>query len=859
MYKEAKEKVQAHPSDNISHPAKVDTDESVSATKQQVPDEPIVMSKVSGRAENAPTDVTHTIDNSNKESETNSEDDPNQPSLAAVQEDEIKPTVHRVTASMPLNLLFDSDEDAHVDSNEKSTSANIQPNHTSDNVCVDDTPTATEPEHKVIIQPNENASEPAKDSHLPQDNQIDPPKSNRVTSKTVEPVVPQQVNIDHNNTTEAKEEMTENTNIQSEIHKNEESNYVTHEPDRKQKEPIGPNDIPSSNASNTTPISAGTTQEKTEMSSETNVGTTRSEKETSPTSVSETATTPTISSAKVATATTIAANAPETQAVPEATVTKSATVEPAPAKEEPQANTISKHEVQHKPESTAAIATVPASNSNDAVDTPISIPTQATEATVVKPTVEHTSNAKQEIHPVPTSSPAEIVPETTAAIATAQASANDAVDAPTTMPTKAPETTHVTVEPQSTTVVVGTTAISSPSEADTESKEEPAQTVAHDDDKIVTAAIAATAATAATAAAVSATADATAHAPPVAPDEHKTTTLSPSTHPADAKAIAAATIASNRAKKRLQYRMASQTSIQSVDKVTGRIQIKLLHEKVTENLVITVYGAEDLYPCDHKVYRNAYAKIFMYPEVNEFGKRRTRTCERQLNPIWNQTFMYFSISDKRLDNSTMQVTVWDNDKEHGIKFLGEAVIKMATAKLDNQPHWHLLRNHDHSVGQLPPPTPIKKNAPDKISSHGLRRPSAVQLHHNEDHDDSVGAISEDSVVGHPEEVYHSSVNANKYRVADSSNYAEHAMSNSSHETTVSQPVHSESNNVKDENQENNHDEKKTPPKKPPRVDRPPSEIEKSPVIEDQTPGGINHNNIDHSNHIGSPSTSKSYS
>ncbi|EDV23179.1 uncharacterized protein TRIADDRAFT_58202 [Trichoplax adhaerens] len=824
----------------------VSSKESINVSpKQHLQDEPKTITNSSQEIEITPVPKTKGavnaflrsgMDENDSKSDNHSHEPPTDP---IVEEEEIKPTVHRVTASMPLHFLLEPEEDTELDHDGKSSEPSVTETAQSNpkiqvptDMKVNHIPSADEEaKERVTVHPiNEHDSNkvvkdlkhgsqatPYTKSNSPkvaikskQEEVDNKPHTNLHDTPSYTKAYPQkeEESIHHdernnvNAATEPKVNTTETANLSPKMNKIEESKtiHTTDQSDHKTA-----NLSPKMSANESKNISQPDHSDHDHETSGVKAPM------TSTAAVNSSITTtshdvPAAASIEKTSAHDEIANARTSEVAP-----PSSTAEKAPV----------------KAETAAAVA-----GTTEAVAT--------TSATI--------STAST----IPANTAHEITPAASTSIKTVRnATVEDA--------TVVKLNSNTTNESMSATPHV---------EAGNDAKKEPNHVVAQDDHdhaKVVAAAVGATAAAAATAAAVSVTADATAHPSPEINTKEATkaaANLHADMHHEDVKSVAAAVIASNRARKRLQNRIASQTSIQTVDKVTGRMKIKLWHEKVTENLVITVFGAEDLYPCDHKVYRNAYAKVFMYPEASQFGKRRTKTCDRQLNPTWNQTFMYFSISDKRLESSSLQVTIWDNDKDHGIKFLGEVIIKMATARLDNQPHWYLLRNHDHSVGQLPPPTPIKKTASDKQSSHGLRR-SNVSLHATNTNDDSVGAISEDSVVGHPEEVYHSSVNANKYRVADSSNYAEHAMSNTGHEDAPSQSQDHPSeadDNTKNQNHaatsDASNDDKKTPPRKPPRIDRPPSEIENPAVQENQTPLKTNHNDAHQTNHVSTTPTSK---
>ena len=59
----------------------------------------------------------------------------------------------------------------------------------------------------------------------------------------------------------------------------------------------------------------------------------------------------------------------------------------------------------------------------------------------------------------------------------------------------------------------------------------------------------------------------------------------------------------------------------------------------------------------------------------------------------------------QLHDRSLEITVWDHDRLEPNEFLGEVVIDMQDACLDNLAHWYPLNIHNYET-PLPSPTPM---------------------------------------------------------------------------------------------------------------------------------------------------------
>ncbi|XP_068179261.1 regulating synaptic membrane exocytosis protein 2 [Antennarius striatus] len=159
-----------------------------------------------------------------------------------------------------------------------------------------------------------------------------------------------------------------------------------------------------------------------------------------------------------------------------------------------------------------------------------------------------------------------------------------------------------------------------------------------------------------------------------------------------------------------QY-LSGQLSSQSLSRRTTpfapRVQVKLWYDKVGHQLIVTILGAKDLPPRDDGRPRNPYVKIYFLPDRSDKSKRRTKTVKKSLEPKWNQTFMYSPVHRREFRERMLEITLWDQARvrEEESEFLGEILIELETALLDDEPHWYKLQTHDVSSIPLPRASP----------------------------------------------------------------------------------------------------------------------------------------------------------
>uniref|UniRef100_A0AAY4D6X7 Regulating synaptic membrane exocytosis 2b n=1 Tax=Denticeps clupeoides TaxID=299321 RepID=A0AAY4D6X7_9TELE len=179
-----------------------------------------------------------------------------------------------------------------------------------------------------------------------------------------------------------------------------------------------------------------------------------------------------------------------------------------------------------------------------------------------------------------------------------------------------------------------------------------------------------------------------------------------------------------------------------------RVQVKLWYDKVGHQLIVTILGAKDLPSRDDGRPRNPYVKIYFLPDRSDKSKRRTKTVKKSLEPKWNQTFMYSPVHRREFRERMLEITLWDQARvrEEESEFLGEILIELETALLDDQQHWYKLQTHDLSSMPLPNPSPYmqRRLLQGESPTRRLQRSQRISDSEFSDYDckDGIGVISD---------------------------------------------------------------------------------------------------------------------
>uniref|UniRef100_A0A8C1TCQ7 Regulating synaptic membrane exocytosis 2 n=1 Tax=Cyprinus carpio TaxID=7962 RepID=A0A8C1TCQ7_CYPCA len=178
------------------------------------------------------------------------------------------------------------------------------------------------------------------------------------------------------------------------------------------------------------------------------------------------------------------------------------------------------------------------------------------------------------------------------------------------------------------------------------------------------------------------------------------------------------------------------------------LQVKLWYDKVGHQLIVTILGAKDLPSREDGRPRNPYVKIYFLPDRSDKSKRRTKTVKKSLEPKWSQTFMYSPVHRREFRERMLEITLWDQARvrEEESEFLGEILIELETALVDDQPHWYKLQTHDVSSMPLPNPSPYmqRRLLHGESPTRRLQRSQRISDSEFSDYDceDGIGVISD---------------------------------------------------------------------------------------------------------------------
>ncbi|XP_059586952.1 regulating synaptic membrane exocytosis protein 1 isoform X2 [Alligator mississippiensis] len=179
----------------------------------------------------------------------------------------------------------------------------------------------------------------------------------------------------------------------------------------------------------------------------------------------------------------------------------------------------------------------------------------------------------------------------------------------------------------------------------------------------------------------------------------------------------------------------------------GQLSVKLWYDKVGHQLIVNVLQATDLPPRVDGRPRNPYVKMYFLPDRSDKSKRRTKTVKKSLEPKWNQTFLYSHVHRRDFRERMLEITVWDQPRvqEEESEFLGEILIELETALLDDEPHWYKLQTHDESSLPLPQPSPFMPRRHvhgGESSSKKLQRSQRISDSDISDYDvdDGIGVV-----------------------------------------------------------------------------------------------------------------------
>ncbi|XP_006816755.2 regulating synaptic membrane exocytosis protein 2-like [Saccoglossus kowalevskii] len=177
----------------------------------------------------------------------------------------------------------------------------------------------------------------------------------------------------------------------------------------------------------------------------------------------------------------------------------------------------------------------------------------------------------------------------------------------------------------------------------------------------------------------------------------------------------------------------------------AQIQIKMWYDNSSQQFVVTILSANNLPLKETGERRNPYVKLYVLPDRSDKTKRRTKTVAKSNNPKWNQTFIW-ALKRDHFDGSTLETTVWDYDRFGVNQFLGEVLIDLDNARIDDEPHWFVLNNHNEKMTS---PNSVRRMKKSAVTNSPRRPINHLSESEGSDieYDDAIGVVTGSAVVG----------------------------------------------------------------------------------------------------------------
>lgn len=123
--------------------------------------------------------------------------------------------------------------------------------------------------------------------------------------------------------------------------------------------------------------------------------------------------------------------------------------------------------------------------------------------------------------------------------------------------------------------------------------------------------------------------------------------------------------------------------------IGGKVKLLIRHER--ESLRVMVMHAKELSPRNQTSLADPYVKLYLLPDPIKATKLKTRVVRRTLNPTFNETLVYSSMSEREVVERHLQVTVLDHDYVGENEFLGGVLIDLSHFDLKtSEASWYTL-------------------------------------------------------------------------------------------------------------------------------------------------------------------------
>ncbi|XP_074653719.1 extended synaptotagmin-2-B-like isoform X2 [Tubulanus polymorphus] len=114
----------------------------------------------------------------------------------------------------------------------------------------------------------------------------------------------------------------------------------------------------------------------------------------------------------------------------------------------------------------------------------------------------------------------------------------------------------------------------------------------------------------------------------------------------------------------------------------GRIQLTLRYSQQRNRLVVVIHKCINLVPCDDDRLADPYVRIYLLPEKNTIGKKKTQTKKNTLNPVFDETFE-FPVNETDLKSCQLDIAVKNSVSVFSMARheMGQILINLGTTDL----------------------------------------------------------------------------------------------------------------------------------------------------------------------------------
>ncbi|VDM99140.1 unnamed protein product, partial [Onchocerca ochengi] len=120
----------------------------------------------------------------------------------------------------------------------------------------------------------------------------------------------------------------------------------------------------------------------------------------------------------------------------------------------------------------------------------------------------------------------------------------------------------------------------------------------------------------------------------------------------------------------------------------GSIQFTLRYSAQQMKLHIRLTSAKNLRAMDKNGFSDPYVKLYLIPGASKATKMVSKTIEKTLNPLWNEQFTYYGVTNEDQLKKSLRLLVLDRDRI-GSDFLGEVHVPLKDLKNDEEIFYNL--------------------------------------------------------------------------------------------------------------------------------------------------------------------------